>query len=155
VSERAQHIAMTIATQLDYIGVMGVEFFVMADNSLIVNEIAPRPHNSGHYTVDVCAHSQFDQQVRALVGAKLAAPRLLSPAVMVNLLGDAWPTIESRWHEIICTSDDMANTKLHLYGKQEARAGRKMGHFTCLANHADESVDVVLERARLSVSKLS
>jgi 5-(carboxyamino)imidazole ribonucleotide synthase len=154
VSERAQHIATTIATALDYVGVVGVEFFVMPDESLIVNEIAPRPHNSGHYTIDACAHSQFDQQVRALVGATLANPRLLSPAVMVNLLGDAWPEVELCWHEIINAGDVFANTHLHLYGKREARVGRKMGHFTCLANDAGEPVADVLERARLIVSKL-
>jgi 5-(carboxyamino)imidazole ribonucleotide synthase len=98
--------------------------------------MAPRPHNSGHYTIDACAHSQFDQQVRSLVGANLASTQLLKPVVMVNLLGDLWPLIEERWDQIINTE----NTKLYLYGKETARPGRKMGHFTCLADDVNQAM---------------
>jgi 5-(carboxyamino)imidazole ribonucleotide synthase len=108
---------------------MAVEFFV-SGGKLLVNEIAPRPHNSGHYTLDAAVTTQFEQQVRALCGLPLGDTRLLSPVVMVNLLGDLWRNgHEPAWHEVLKHS----NIKLHLYGKRTARPGRKMGHFNVLA----------------------
>ncbi len=131
----AQTLAMTLAERLGYVGVMAVEFFV-SEGRLLVNEIAPRPHNSGHYTLDACMTSQFEQQVRVLAGLPLGAPQAHSAAVMVNLLGDVWltggPSREPAWEEILATP----GLKLHLYGKTDARAGRKMGHFTVLGDDA-------------------
>ncbi len=117
--------ASTVATALDYFGVLGVEFFITTDGRLLVNEIAPRPHNSGHYTIDACAVSQFDQQVRVMCGLPAGSTEPLSPAVMVNLLGDLWIAGEPAWRVLLCRP----GLKLHLYGKAEARPGRKMGHF--------------------------
>jgi 5-(carboxyamino)imidazole ribonucleotide synthase len=125
----AESMARDIAARLDYVGVMAVEFFV-SGGKLLVNEIAPRPHNSGHYTLDAAVTTQFEQQVRALCGLPLGDTRLLSPVVMVNLLGDLWRNgHEPAWHEVLKHS----NIKLHLYGKRTARPGRKMGHFNVLA----------------------
>ena len=124
----ARSVARKIAEQLDYVGVLAVEFFISRDK-LLVNEIAPRPHNSGHYTIDACVTSQFEQQVRALCGLPLGDTRLLSPVAMVNLLGDLWSSGEPHWEGIL----NSPRAKLHLYGKCEARPGRKMGHYTCLA----------------------
>ena len=128
-----------MAEKLDYRGVLCVEFFVLSDGTLLANEIAPRPHNSGHYTIDACVTSQFEQQVRILCGVPLGAADLLRPAVMVNLLGDLWASGEPDWAQVL----QHPNAKLHLYGKNEARPGRKMGHFTVL----DESRDAALARA--------
>jgi len=127
LSESARQCALRIAAALDYIGTLGVEFFI-SRGVLYVNEMAPRPHNSGHYTLDACTTSQYEQQVRALCGLPLGSPALTSPAVMVNLLGDLWSAGEPQWSELLC----WPNLRLHLYGKQEARPGRKMGHFTVL-----------------------
>lgn len=129
VRARAAQIATRhIASQLAYVGVLAVEYFI-SRGKLLVNEIAPRPHNSGHYTIDACVTSQFEQQVRALCGLPLGDTRLLSPVAMVNLLGDTWAGGAPRWEKLL----QSPRTKLHLYGKQEARPGRKMGHYTCLA----------------------
>jgi 5-(carboxyamino)imidazole ribonucleotide synthase len=125
----AQTLARKIAARLEYVGVLAVEFFI-SRGKLLVNEIAPRPHNSGHYTIDACVTSQFEQQVRALCGLPLGDTRLLSPVVMVNLLGDLWANGTPRWERVLGSP----RAKLHLYGKQEARPGRKMGHYTCLAS---------------------
>jgi 5-(carboxyamino)imidazole ribonucleotide synthase len=125
---QARDMALEIARGLDYCGVLAVEFFVTGQEGLLVNEIAPRPHNSGHYTLDACLTSQFVQQVRTLCGLPPGDPRLLSPAVMVNLLGDIWSQGEPRWAALL----KHPGVKLHLYGKREARPGRKMGHFTCV-----------------------
>ena len=139
LASQACEVATRIATQLDYIGVMAVEFFVSA-GSLLVNEIAPRPHNSGHYTLDACVTDQFEQQVRALCGLPLGDTRLLSPVVMLNLLGDLWVDGQPpAWERLL----DHTGAKLHLYGKREARVGRKMGHCNVLA----ETVEQALERA--------
>jgi 5-(carboxyamino)imidazole ribonucleotide synthase len=121
--------ARAIAEGLQYVGVLCVEFFMLADGSLVVNEMAPRPHNSGHYSMDACDVSQFELQVRALAGLPLAQPRQHSPAVMLNLLGDLWFTHgsderEPPWDEVLA----LPGTHLHLYGKQSARKARKMGH---------------------------
>src|SRR5690606_29839481 len=109
----ATDMACEIAARLGYVGVMAVEFFVASDGRLLVNEMAPRPHNSGHHTLDACITSQFEQQVRALCGLRLGDPALVRAAVMVNLLGDLWGAGEPRWGAIL----DEPSTRLHLYGK--------------------------------------
>jgi len=135
----AKH-AMRLAQVLDYIGVLAVEFFVVAEG-LLINEIAPRPHNSGHYTIDACVTSQFEQQVRTLCGLPLGDTRLHCPVVMVNLLGDIWPEAgEPPWNVVLSHPD----AKLHLYGKREARPGRKMGHFTVLASTTERALQEAL-----------
>lgn len=134
-AERAQHAALTIIEQLAYVGVLCVEFFVLQDGSLVVNEMAPRPHNSGHYTMDACVTSQFAQQVRALARMPLGDTRQHSPAVMLNILGDIWfegdseQAREPAWDRILALSA----AHLHLYGKAQARRTRKMGHITFIA----------------------
>jgi len=134
--ERAIASARQIASTLDYVGVLCVEFFVLATGALVANEMAPRPHNSGHYSIDACDLSQFDLQVRAMTGAPLIAPRLHSPCVMLNLLGDLWPAGgEPDWAAVLA----LPGVHLHLYGKAEARPGRKMGHLTVTAATADQA----------------
>lgn len=134
----AEEIAARIAEKLGYVGTMGVEFFV-SQGQLVVNEMAPRPHNSGHYTIDACVTNQFEQQVRALCGLPLGQARAHSASVMVNLLGDLWydgeQYREPDWSKLYA----FGNLKLHLYGKHHARLGRKMGHFTVIG---DDLVDV-------------
>jgi 5-(carboxyamino)imidazole ribonucleotide synthase len=143
VAVKAAEISRRLAAALDYVGVLCVEMFLVDDDRLLVNEIAPRPHNSGHLTIDACAASQFEQQVRALAGMPLASPAQLVPAVMLNVLGDVWfqsgNRAEPPWHEVLAIS----GAKLHLYGKSEPRLGRKMGHVTCLG----ASVNDALQRA--------
>ena len=138
----ATQAAFKIAALLDYCGVMAVEFFVLKDGRLLVNEIAPRPHNTGHYTVDACLTSQFEQQVRALCGLPLGDTTQFRTSVMVNLLGDLWyEGREPAWEHVLCNP----RAKLHLYGKCEARLGRKMGHYTCLASSVDDALSHALE----------
>jgi 5-(carboxyamino)imidazole ribonucleotide synthase len=116
-----------IAEELQYVGVLCVEFFVLNDDSLVVNEMAPRPHNSGHYSLDACDLSQFDLQVRTLAGLPLVQPRQHSPAIMLNLLGDLWVDGKTpAWHQVLA----LPGAHLHLYGKLQASKGRKMGHLT-------------------------
>jgi 5-(carboxyamino)imidazole ribonucleotide synthase len=147
LAQRAAMQAQTVATRLGYCGVLCVEFFVTSDRELLVNEIAPRPHNSGHYTIDACVTSQFEQQVRTLCGLPLGETHLLAPAVMVNLLGDVWQHGEPAWDAVFSCPE----AKLHLYGKREARRGRKMGHYTVLGSDVDAALDRALAvRARLS-----
>jgi len=129
-------LAVRIARALDVVGVLAVEFFVRRDGTLLVNELAPRPHNSGHFSFDACATSQFEQQLRAVCGLPLGSPRLLSPVVMVNLLGDAWENGQPDWAALLSDPD----VKLHLYGKSEVRPGRKMGHFCVLKPSVEEAV---------------
>ncbi|WP_455380938.1 ATP-grasp domain-containing protein, partial [Acidihalobacter prosperus] len=130
LSAEAISMAHQIATALDYCGVLAVEYFIARSGELLVNEIAPRPHNSGHFTLDACVSSQFDQQLRTLCGLPLGDPRLLSPVSMVNLLGDRWLQSENiQWLRLF----EVPGACLHLYGKQEARPKRKMGHFCVLA----------------------
>ena len=128
VIRNAREIAVRVAEKLDYRGVLCVEFFVLADEKLLVNEVAPRPHNSGHYTIDACTTSQFEQQVRILCGIPLGSTAMHGAAVMVNLLGDLWRQGEPEWEQVL----RHPNVKLHLYGKLAARPGRKMGHYTVL-----------------------
>lgn len=133
--------AKQIATVLDYVGVMAVEFFI-SNGELLVNEIAPRPHNSGHYTLDACVTDQFEQQVRAVCGLPLGDTRLLSPVVMINMLGDIWHGGNApKWQKLL----DHPNVKLHLYGKHVARPGRKMGHFNVLASNIDDALNLANE----------
>ncbi|MEW5771631.1 MAG: 5-(carboxyamino)imidazole ribonucleotide synthase [Pseudomonadota bacterium] len=137
LAERARDMAAHLARELGYVGVMAVEFFVLRDGRIVFNEMAPRPHNSGHYTLDACATDQFQQQVRALCGLPLGDPRLLTPVVMVNLLGDAWQP-QPDWQGLL----SHPGVQLHLYGKAEARPGRKMGHYNCLAPTLEEALSL-------------
>lgn len=144
---RAIDAARALADALDYVGVLCVEFFVLADETLLVNEIAPRPHNSGHYSIDACATSQFEQQARALAGWPLGATRALAPAVMINLLGDCWYDTGSADRDVVREPDWSAvlrhpSAKLHLYGKRDPRRGRKMGHVTVLGESADDAMRI-------------
>lgn len=149
--EQAHQYAMHIAEQLDYVGVLAVEFFV-SDSQLLVNEIAPRPHNSGHYTIDACVTSQFEQQVRILAGLPLGDARMHSYAVMVNILGDVWENGEPAWDKILA----YPQLKLHLYGKREARNGRKMGHFTMLGKDVETVVALAMQgRNELGIGTLA
>ncbi|VAW64821.1 N5-carboxyaminoimidazole ribonucleotide synthase [hydrothermal vent metagenome] len=133
VIEQAREQAIVLANALNYVGVLAVEFFITTDNQLIFNEMAPRPHNSGHYTMDATVTSQFEQQVRAMCGLPPGDTHLTSPVVMINLLGDLWPV---NWQ--LCMNNPAL--KLHLYGKHEARAGRKMGHFNLLSTDIDQAI---------------
>jgi 5-(carboxyamino)imidazole ribonucleotide synthase len=147
VREQAQALARGVAEKLDYVGTLGVEFFV-CNGRLYVNEMAPRPHNSGHYTIDACVTNQFEQQIRALCGLPLGDARLHSAAVMVNLLGDIWRDGEPEWNALF----EQLNLKLHLYGKHEARPGRKMGHFTVIGDAAEQVIANALSaRERIRV----
>ncbi|MDX1749929.1 MAG: 5-(carboxyamino)imidazole ribonucleotide synthase [Methylophaga sp.] len=140
----AIEMASKIADGLDYVGTMAVEFFVSKQGEIIANEIAPRPHNSGHYTLDACRTSQFEQQVRMLCGLPAGSPKLISPVMMINLLGDVWGNSQPAWDKLL----NKPSIKLHLYGKREARAGRKMGHFNVLADTTDlamQSANTVFE----------
>jgi 5-(carboxyamino)imidazole ribonucleotide synthase len=134
-ARKAQDAARAIVDRLGYVGVLCIEFFVLADGSLVVNEMAPRPHNSGHYTMDACVTSQFAQQVRAMARLPLGDVRQHSPAVMLNILGDLWfegegdNAREPAWDQVLA----LPGACLHLYGKEEARRGRKMGHATFVA----------------------
>ncbi|MEP7329312.1 MAG: 5-(carboxyamino)imidazole ribonucleotide synthase [Betaproteobacteria bacterium] len=143
LADEARAIALRVATLLDYRGVLCVEMFVDTAGALLVNEIAPRPHNSGHYTIDACITSQFEQQARVLAALPMGDTRQHTPAVMVNLLGDLWfhdaaaslPR-EPDWNAVL----RHPQAKLHLYGKAEPRRGRKMGHVTCLGVTLDEAL---------------
>ncbi|HKU63181.1 MAG TPA: 5-(carboxyamino)imidazole ribonucleotide synthase [Gemmatimonadales bacterium] len=141
LADAAVDLAGRVAAALDYVGVLGVELFVATGGRLYVNELAPRPHNSGHYTLDACSTDQFEQQVRALCGLPLARPKLLTPVAMVNLLGDLWADGPPRWEEAF----RRPGVRLHLYGKAEARPGRKMGHLNCLGETPDAALALALE----------
>jgi 5-(carboxyamino)imidazole ribonucleotide synthase len=146
LANEARSIATSLAAALDYRGVLCVELFVAPGDRLLVNEIAPRPHNSGHYTIDACATSQFEQQARVLAALPMGDTHQHTPAVMLNLLGDIWfrgdaaTPSEPDWTRVLAHPQ----AKLHLYGKREARRGRKMGHVTCLG----ASLDAALATAR-------
>lgn len=127
LAAQANDTARAVADQLAYVGIMAVEFFI-SDGRLLVNEVAPRPHNSGHYTLDACVTDQFEQQVRVLCGLPLGDTRLLSPVAMLNILGDRWHDGGPHWAALLAHPA----IKLHLYGKEAARPGRKMGHCTVL-----------------------
>ena len=143
----ARETAAAIASQLAYCGVMAVEYFVVSGGHLLVNEIASRPHNSGHYTLDACLSSQFEMQVRTLCNLPLGAMIQHTPAVMVNLLGDLWSTDrQPNWAALL----QHPEAKLHLYGKQSVRPGRKMGHYTCLDASLNQALALAIQiRAQL------
>jgi 5-(carboxyamino)imidazole ribonucleotide synthase len=140
VAARAGEITRTNLEELRYVGLLCVEFFLSTDGDLLVNELAPRPHNSGHLTFDASVTSQFEQQVRAICGLPLGSTELLRPAAMANLLGDLWADGEPNW----VAASRFKEVKLHLYGKADARPGRKMGHLTTMARTVDEAQDRVV-----------
>ena len=140
LAAQATAFATRIAQGLEYVGVLAVEMFIVG-GKLLMNEIAPRPHNSGHYTIDACRTSQFEQQVRVLCGLPLGDPSQHTPAVMVNLLGDIWSAGEPRWEAVL----GHPGAHLHLYGKREARPGRKMGHVTVCEEPATRAIDVAMD----------
>ena len=144
LADKALDAATRIANGLDYCGVLAVEFFISTDGRVLVNEMAPRPHNSGHYTNDACVTSQFEQQVRMVCDLPAGSTHLHSPVAMLNLLGDIWPSDGiPAWDEVL--QQDLA--KLHLYGKKEARPGRKMGHINCLGASREDTI-ALLEKVR-------
>ena len=150
LAQQAVDAAKSIASGLQYVGVLCVEFFVLDDGSLVVNEIAPRPHNSGHYTLDACDVSQFDLQVRAMVGLPLVQPRQHSPAAMLNLLGDLWlragdQPVTPPWDQVLA----LPGVHLHLYGKLKPGRGRKMGHLNITGATAADVRRVALQAAQL------
>ena len=144
VAAHAREAAITVAEKLDYHGVLCVEFFVVDSDRLLANEIAPRPHNSGHYTIDACLTSQFEQQVRVMAKLPLGDTSLHCPAVMVNILGEAWHAGEPRWEAVL----GHPRVKLHLYGKHHPRIGRKMGHYTVLGDDVEANLALALEVKR-------
>jgi 5-(carboxyamino)imidazole ribonucleotide synthase len=152
LQQEAVAAARQLAQSTGYVGVLCVEFFVLADGRLVANEMAPRPHNSGHYSIDACDVSQFELQVRNLAGLPLAQPRLHSPAVMLNLLGDLWfdgadaatPRTPA-WDRLLA----LPGVHLHLYGKTDARRGRKMGHLTVTAATPEAARVTALQAAAL------
>jgi 5-(carboxyamino)imidazole ribonucleotide synthase len=150
LAARAVAMAVQLAQRLDYVGVLCVEFFVLQDGSLVANEMAPRPHNSGHYSIDACDVSQFDLQVRTLAGLPLVQPRQHSSAVMLNLMGDLW------WHDGLTAAAQapdwpallaLPGVRVHWYGKAEPRPGRKMGHLTVTAADPASARAVALQAA--------
>ena len=151
VSQQAYDAAHKIAASLNYVGVLCIEFFVLQDGRIVANEMAPRPHNSGHHTIDACDVSQFELQVRAMTGLPLVAPVLHSPCLMLNLLGDLWfpagatAQVEPDWAAVLALS----GTHLHLYGKTEARKGRKMGHLTVTGATPDAARATALKVAAI------
>jgi 5-(carboxyamino)imidazole ribonucleotide synthase len=144
IARRARDAALTLAERMSYVGVLCVEFFVLQNDSLLINEIAPRPHNSGHYTIDACVTSQYEQQARVMANLPLGDTSQIVASVMLNILGDQWfddrsgrPAMrEPDWMSVLA----VPGAKLHLYGKREARAGRKMGHVTCVAPTLAEAI---------------
>jgi 5-(carboxyamino)imidazole ribonucleotide synthase len=149
VAQEAIEIARTIMQQLEVVGVLCVELFLSRDQRLLVNELAPRPHNSGHLTIDAHVSCQFEQQVRAVCGLPLGSAEQLRPAAMVNLLGDWWQGGPPNWSAALAHRD----VKLHLYGKSEARPGRKMGHMTVLADSAEAAVARAIAARQSLVSR--
>lgn len=147
-ADQAVSIAKSVAEALDAVGVLCVEFFELDDGNLLVNEIAPRPHNSGHLTIEACSVSQFEQQLRAVCGLPLAPIRTVRPAAMVNLLGELWERGEPDWLRLL----DRPEVSLHLYGKGEARPGRKMGHLSAVADTVAAAVAAV-EGAREALKR--
>ena len=153
IMARAEKMARTLADELDYCGVLAVEFFVDVNDHLMINEIAPRPHNSGHYTLDACLTDQFQQQVRTLCGFKPGKTDLTTPAVMVNIMGDLWSGGTPAWDALL----KYPGAFLHLYGKKEPRPGRKMGHFTLVGDVQKKLVEtaVLLKKALIQTNNTS
>ncbi len=148
IQKEAVEIAREILEKLEVVGVLCVEFFVTKNGSSLVNEIAPRPHNSGHLTVDACVTSQFEQQLRAVCGFDLGSTEFFKPVAMANLLGDLWSAGEPNFTDVL----RFPELKLHLYGKQEARIGRKMGHLTATAETVEDAIEAV-RKARAILSR--
>ncbi|MDA0676726.1 MAG: ATP-grasp domain-containing protein, partial [Chloroflexi bacterium] len=138
VNERAGDLAIAVAEALDVVGLIAVEMFLTQDDELLVNELAPRPHNSGHYTIEACHTSQYEQLVRVLCGLPMGSVAMPQPSVMVNLLGEVWVDTGNKpdWAGAL----GVPGASLHLYGKAEARVGRKMGHITVVADTVDEAL---------------
>lgn len=143
LQERACELALKLAKGLDYHGVLAVEFFIDETGQVLFNEMAPRPHNSGHYTLDATTSSQFEQQLRVLCALPLAETRLLSPVSMLNLLGDSWSDGEPHWKRLFARE----GACLHLYGKAQARPGRKMGHVNLLASTPHQALEAARQLA--------
>lgn len=148
IKSEAVEIARSIAETFGYVGTLCVEFFLTKDEKVIVNEIAPRPHNSGHLTFDACVTSQFEQQLRAVCGLTLGSTAMYKPSAMANLLGDLWKSGEPDWAKAL----QDPNIKLHIYGKKQARPGRKMGHITALADSAELATKLVLKARQNLIS---
>ena len=148
ILKRAEDLASEIISKLDVVGLLAVEFFLTSNGELLVNELAPRPHNSGHFTFDACVTSQFEQQLRAVCGLPLGSPQLLRPVVMWNILGDLWNHGTPDWNAVL--RDPRA--KLHLYGKSEARPGRKMGH-VCLTAETTEEALLGIQKLQAAMSR--
>jgi 5-(carboxyamino)imidazole ribonucleotide synthase len=140
-ARQAVDVTRRVMEALDYVGILCIEFFIARDGSLMVNELAPRPHNSGHLTIEACRTSQFEQQLHAICGLPLGSPDALQAAAMANLLGDLWEAGEPDWSAVFA----FPSVKLHLYGKATARAGRKMGHLTALAATSEEARALVVQ----------
>jgi 5-(carboxyamino)imidazole ribonucleotide synthase len=145
IQEQARGLAIEIAEKLKLVGLLAVEMFLADDNTLIVNELAPRPHNSGHYSFDACVTSQFEQHLRAVCGLPLGSTELLSPVVMVNILGDAWQNHPPHFDQLLANS----NVKLHLYGKAEPKPGRKMGHFCVFGPDSEVAYQMAVELKKI------
>jgi 5-(carboxyamino)imidazole ribonucleotide synthase len=151
LAAQAVQATRAIAEGLNYVGVLCVEFFILEGGQLVVNEMAPRPHNSGHYTLNACDQSQFELQVRTLAGLPLTPPRQHSPAIMLNLLGDLWPEASAKgptspaWASVLA----LPGTHLHLYGKLSARPGRKMGHLNITGDSVEAVRATALQAAAL------
>ncbi len=151
LAQQATQLATSIATKLNYVGVLCVELFILQDGRLVVNEMAPRPHNSGHYTMDACISSQFDQQVRVLAGMPLGSVDSLAPAVMINVLGDIWFTEgadephEPAWDRVLA----VPGAYVHLYGKTSVRRGRKMGHVNVIGATPQQTQDAARNVAQI------
>jgi 5-(carboxyamino)imidazole ribonucleotide synthase len=139
IFKEAVEIARDVAETFDYVGTLCVEFFLTKDEKLLINELAPRPHNSGHLTFDACVTSQFEQQLRAVCGLPLGSTEFFAPSAMANLLGDVWQNGEPNWARVL----ENPKVKIHLYGKAEARQGRKMGHMTAIAETAKKAVQII------------
>ena len=139
IEKAGAEIARTIAEKMDLVGLLAVEMFLDRDGKLLVNELAPRPHNSGHWTIEGCATSQFEQHVRAVCGLALGSTEILQPSAMANLLGDLWNNGEPNWAAAL----EVEGVHLHLYGKQEPRPRRKMGHLTAVASSPEQATEAV------------
>ena len=149
IARQAVEATRTVMDALEYVGILCIEFFLTCDGQLLINELAPRPHNSGHLTFDACRTSQFEQQVRAICGLPLGSPELLRPAAMANILGDLWAHGEPDWPAAL----EHPDVKLHLYGKSAPRPGRKMGHLTALGSTREQAQTLVV-RAREALNRL-
>jgi 5-(carboxyamino)imidazole ribonucleotide synthase len=148
IASLAARVTRAVLEALEYVGILAIEFFVTRDGRLLINELAPRPHNSGHLTFDACRTSQFEQQLRAICGLPLGSPELLQPAAMANLLGDLWSAGRPNWEAAL----SFPEIKLHLYGKTAARPGRKMGHLTALSRTPAQA-EACVRRAREALTR--